>query len=136
MRFYVSQLVAAVALVVTTAVQAHDVAAPAAFNQGIDPGLGSVHHPVTTRNPQAQAYFDQGMRLIFAFNHEAAIKSFLHALKLDPSLAMAQWGIAYALGPNINHSMDSMAHKAAFEALERAVVRGNKLLRQFENASR
>ena len=117
-----ARLVAAVTLVVATGVLAHEVAAPAASNQGIDPGLGPVHHPVTTRNKQAQAYFDQGMRLVFAFNHEAAIKSFMHAWELDSNLAMAQWGVAYALGPNINRPMDANAHKAAYEALQKAMA--------------
>jgi len=117
-----ARLVAVVTLVVTTGVLAHEVAAPAASNQGIDPGLGSVHHPVTTKSKQAQAYFDQGMRLIFAFNHEAAIKSFTRAWELDPNLAMAQWGIAYALGPNINRPMDPEAHKAAYDALQKAIA--------------
>ena len=71
---------------------------------------------MSTRNRQAQAYFDQGMRLVFAFNHEAAIKSFERAYALDPDLAMAQWGIALALGPNINAPMDAAAHKAAYAA--------------------
>jgi hypothetical protein len=62
------------------------------------------------------------MRLIFAFNHEAAIKSFGRAFELDPNLAMAQWGIAYSLGPNINKSMDSKAHKAAYAALQKAIA--------------
>ena len=111
-----------ITLVVATGPLAHDMAAPAAPNEGIDPGLGSIHHPVTTRNKQAQAYFDQGMRLVFAFNHEAAIKSFTRAGELDSNLAMAQWGVAYALGPNINRPMDPTAHKAAYEALQKAIA--------------
>ena len=88
----------------------------------LDPGLGPLHHPVSTRNREAQAYFDQGMRLVFAFNHEAAIKSFERAAQLDPDLAMAQWGIALALGPNINAPMDAEAHKAAYAALQKAIA--------------
>src|SRR6266704_2707033 len=69
---------------------AHD-AAPATEPSSVrlDPGLGPLHHPVSTRNPKAQAYFDQGMKLVFAFNHEAAIQSFRRAAQLDPNLAMA-----------------------------------------------
>ena len=59
------------------------------FAVALDPGLGPLHHPVSTRNRQAQAYFDQGLKLIFAFNHEAAIRSFQRALELDSDLAMA-----------------------------------------------
>ena len=103
---------------------AHD-AAPAtdaAHTPRLDPGLGPLHHPVSTRNRQAQAYFDQGMKLVFAFNHEAAIASFERAAQLDPNLAMAQWGIALALGPNINKPMDAQAHKAAYAALQKAIA--------------
>ena len=111
------------AVVCAIHVFAHDPAptAPAAA-VALDPGLGRLHHPVSTRNTQAQAYFDQGLKLVFAFNHEAAIKSFARAAELDPDLAMAHWGIALALGPNINHGMDATAHKAAYEALQRAIA--------------
>jgi hypothetical protein len=105
------------------AVSAHD--APPAGNAGgvaLDPGLGSLHHAVSTPKPLAQKYFDQGMRLVFAFNHEAAIQSFQRAAELDPNLAMAYWGIALSLGPNINRPMDAKAHKAAYEALQKAIA--------------
>jgi hypothetical protein len=103
---------------------AHDAPAPPAPTAAIalDPGLGTLHHRVSTRNGRAQAYFDQGMRLVFAFNHEAAIKSFERAYALDPDLAMAQWGIALALGPNINQPMSAAAHKDAYAAVQRAVA--------------
>src|SRR5689334_20360527 len=65
-------------------------------------GLGSLHHAVTTGNPEAQAFFDQGLRLIYAFNHDDAARSFRRALELDPKCAMAWWGIAMATGPNYN----------------------------------
>ncbi|HKP74022.1 MAG TPA: tetratricopeptide repeat protein, partial [Longimicrobiaceae bacterium] len=67
--------------------------------------LGTLHHAVTA-SPAAQAYFDQGLRLMYAFNHEEAINSFRQALRLDPNCAMCHWGIAVALGPNINAPMD------------------------------
>ena len=88
----------------------------------LDPGLGSLHHAVSTRNREAQAYFDQGLKLVFAFDHEAAIESFARAAELDPNLAMAHWGVALALGPNINRPMDAKAHKAAYEALQKALA--------------
>ncbi|MGE5087975.1 MAG: hypothetical protein ACM3QY_02525, partial [Candidatus Levyibacteriota bacterium] len=88
----------------------------------LDPGLGLLRHPVSTRNAQAQAYFDQGLKLVFAFNHEAAIRSFERAFELDPKLAMAQWGIALALGPNINMPMELPAHKRAYAALQKAIA--------------
>ncbi|HVS20829.1 MAG TPA: hypothetical protein VHD88_03225, partial [Pyrinomonadaceae bacterium] len=65
-------------------------------------GLGSIHHPVSTSNTEAQRFFDQGLSLVFAFNHDEAIRSFKRAAELDPEMAMAWWGIALALGPNIN----------------------------------
>ncbi|HWA24822.1 MAG TPA: tetratricopeptide repeat protein [Lacunisphaera sp.] len=64
--------------------------------------LGSHTHPVTTQSPEAQRYFDQGLRFVFGFNHGAAIKSFQEAARLDPACAMAHWGIALASGPHIN----------------------------------
>jgi len=105
-------------------VWAHDAAPGAAPTSAValDPGLGSLHHRVSTRNRQAQAYFDQGLKLVFAFNHEAAIQSFAHAAEFDPNLAMAHWGIALSLGPNINHPMDAKAHRAAYEALQKAIA--------------
>ena len=64
--------------------------------------LGSHTHPVTTSSPEAQRYFDQGLRFLFGFNHGAAIRSFQEAARLDPTCAMAHWGIALANGPHIN----------------------------------
>ena len=114
--------IAALACVWPLPALAHDAAVPTQSQVALDPGLGPLHHPVSTRNAKAQAYFDQGMKLVFAFNHEAAIKSFERAAQLDPNLAMAYWGIALAFGPNINHPMDSEAHKAAYAALQKAVA--------------
>ena len=87
----------------------------------LERGLGTLHHPVSTRNPQAQAYFDQGLRLVFAFNHEAAMRSFQRAVELDSELAMAHWGIALALGPNINQPMSPVAHRAAYAEVQKAL---------------
>ena len=69
--------------------------------------LGPLHHVVSTRNAQAQRWFDQGLSLCWAFNHDEAVRSFEHAARLDPALAMAHWGIAFACGPNINLPMDA-----------------------------
>lgn len=81
-------------------------AAPAASDSmPLYTNLGTLHHAVTT-TPAAQRYFDQGLRLMYAFNHEEAINSFRQALRLDPNCAMCHWGIAVALGPNINAPMD------------------------------
>ena len=83
-------------------------------------GLGTLRHPVSTTNPEAQKFFDQGLRLVYGFNHDEAIRAFRRAAELDPSLAMAHWGIAYALGPNINLPIDEARAAAAVEAVRRA----------------
>jgi len=81
--------------------------------------LGTLHHQVTA-TPAAQRYFDQGLRLMYAFNHEEAINSFREGLRLDPRCAMCHWGIALALGPNINASMDAAFEKEAFDEISAA----------------
>lgn len=82
--------------------------------------LGDYHHAITTRVPLAQRYFDQGLRLYYAFNHAEAIRAFNEAARLDPECAMCYWGIALAHGPNINAPMDSAAGVAAYEAIRQA----------------
>jgi len=84
-------------------------------------GLGDLHHPVSTRNPDAQKFFDQGLRFIYAFNHDEAARSFQHAAELDPKLAMAYWGVAEAVGPNYNDPADPDRYKHAHEAIQKAV---------------
>jgi tetratricopeptide (TPR) repeat protein len=84
-------------------------------------GLGDLHHPVSTKNAQAQQFFDQGLRFIFAFNHDEAAHSFQHAAELDPKLAMAYWGVAEAVGPNYNDPADPDRYKQAHEAVQKAV---------------
>jgi len=83
-------------------------------------GLGDLHHPVSTKNPQAQQFFDQGLRFIYAFNHDEAARSFQHAAELDPKLAMAYWGVAEAVGPNYNDPADPDRYKRAHEAVQKA----------------
>jgi tetratricopeptide (TPR) repeat protein len=83
--------------------------------------LGSHHRAVTTSSKSAQRYFDQGLILAFSFNHDEAIRSFREATKLDPSCAMAWWGIALANGPHINFPlMTRDKSAAAWAALEQA----------------
>jgi tetratricopeptide (TPR) repeat protein len=84
-------------------------------------GLGNLHHPVSTKNAQAQQFFDQGLRLIYAFNHDEAARSFQRAADLDPKLAMAYWGIAEAVGPNYNDPASDDRFKAAHEAIQKAM---------------
>jgi tetratricopeptide (TPR) repeat protein len=82
--------------------------------------LGSLHHPITTTSEQAQRYFDQGLRLVYAFNHEEAIRSFEAAAQLDSQAAMPYWGIALALGPNINSAMEKKDERRAIEMVQKA----------------
>jgi tetratricopeptide (TPR) repeat protein len=83
-------------------------------------GLGNAHMAVTTHSPVAQKYFDQGLRLCYAFNHDEAIRAYREAARLDPSCAMAHWGIAYALGPNVNLPVDADREKEAFAEITKA----------------
>jgi tetratricopeptide (TPR) repeat protein len=78
------------------------------------------HHPVSTTNQMAQAYFDQGLTLLYAFNRGASRRAFEQAAAADPHLAMAQWGIAMTYGSNINVPMDEAGERAAFAALGKA----------------
>lgn len=101
---------------------AENVAAPAGV-AGVPPlyaGLGDRTVPVTTTNPEAQAYFDQGIALTWAFNHAEAVRSFRHAQALDPDCAMCFWGEAFALGPNINDAMRPEAIAPAYAAVKAA----------------
>jgi tetratricopeptide (TPR) repeat protein len=84
-------------------------------------GLPPAHHPITTTSGEAQRYFDQGLILVYGFNHEAAIRSFEEALRLDPRCAMCRWGIALALGPNINRPMGPEAATRAWAESQRAL---------------
>src|SRR4051812_14731947 len=89
-------------------------------------GLGSHHHPVTVKSKLAQKYFDQGLILLYGFNHAEAIRSFDAVAKLDPDCAMAHWGIAYAYGPNINMPMMDPAVPKAWDALQKALALKSK----------
>jgi len=84
------------------------------------PGLGDLHHPVSTKKPQAQQFFDQGLRLIYAFNHEEAARAFHRAADLDPRLAIAYWGIAEAVGPNYNDPASDERFAEAHAAIQTA----------------
>jgi tetratricopeptide (TPR) repeat protein len=88
----------------------------------LEKGLGSVHHAVTTRNREAQAFFDQGLAYVFGFNHDEAVRSFQKAAELDPKMAMAYWGIALARGSNYNWQATSDQLKEAFDNLQKALA--------------
>jgi tetratricopeptide (TPR) repeat protein len=96
---------------------AHGQAKPATLMSGV----GNVHHPVSASNPEAQKFFDQGLRLIYAFNHDEAARSFQRAADLDPKLAIAYWGVAEAVGPNYNDPASDDRFKQAHEAIQKAV---------------
>ena len=82
--------------------------------------LGSYQRTITTKNPTAQRYFDQGLRLVFGFNHGEAIRAFQEGARLDPNCAMCYWGIAYSYGPHVNAGMDSAGGVAAYAAAQKA----------------
>ncbi len=90
-------------------------------------GLGDLHHAVTTSNPKSQEFFDQGLRLAYAFNHSEAIRAFKEAVRLDPSNAMAYWGWAYALGPNLNLPMMPEVNEQAYAAIQKAMSLRDKV---------
>jgi tetratricopeptide (TPR) repeat protein len=87
----------------------------------LEAGLGDINHPVSTNNPEAQKFFNQGLGFIYAFNHAEAINSFKQAAKLDPQLAMAYWGIAISLGSNYNVPADGPALVQAYSNLQKAI---------------
>jgi tetratricopeptide (TPR) repeat protein len=94
-------------------------------------GLGDHHFPVTTNNPQSQVFFDQGLRLTYAFNHSEALRAFKEAARLDPDNAMAYWGWALVLGPNLNLPMVPDVVPQAYSAIQQATARkGNVSARE------
>jgi tetratricopeptide (TPR) repeat protein len=114
-----------IALLIANSLSAQEPAARPAAGATADSialwdGLGDHHHRITTRNPLAQRYFDQGIRFVYAFDHPDAIRSFRLAQRLDPGCAMCAWGEALAFGPNINVAMDSASGAAAYAAIRRA----------------
>ena len=84
--------------------------------------LGNYHLPITTNSELAQNYFDQGIVLAYGFNHEEAFRSFQETAILDSNCAMAYWGMAMVLGPNINLPMDNSVVKTAYDAVQKAIT--------------
>jgi tetratricopeptide (TPR) repeat protein len=112
---------AALVLCGSISAQQHSMPNPPTPNKAtLMSGLGDLHHPVSTTNPEAQKFFDQGMRLIYAFNHQEAAGSFERAAELDPKMAMAYWGLAEAVGPNYNDPADPDRYKKAHQAIAKA----------------
>ncbi|GAB5472155.1 MAG: hypothetical protein Mars2KO_02540 [Maribacter sp.] len=86
--------------------------------------LGTLHFPISTENERAQAFFDQGMKLSYAFNHAEGHRSFMEAARLDPNAAMPYWGQAFALGPNINDPLPAEERK---NKINEAMVKAKRL---------
>ncbi len=91
------------------------------------PGLLVHNFPVTTKNAEAQAYFNQGLVLAYGFDHADAEVSFLEAAKEDPDCAMAYWGVAFVLGPNINAPMDPAMAPRAYEMARKALALSSQI---------
>jgi tetratricopeptide (TPR) repeat protein len=124
------QILLALALVTGPVVRSnaqHDHAshgsAQAAAAVPLHDNLGSHSFAISTTDPRVQAYFDQGLRLYYAFNHDEAIRAFREAARLEPGCAMCWWGIGLAYGPNINLPQDSASAVAAWDATREAVAR-------------
>ncbi len=86
--------------------------------------LGNLHFPISTKKERAQAFFDQGVKLSYAFNHAEAHRSFMEAARLDPNSAMSFWGQAFTLGPNINDPLPDEERK---NKINEAIVKAKKL---------
>lgn len=83
-------------------------------------GLHGIDFKITTTNPEAQKYFNQGLMLSYGFNHAEAARSFYEATRLDSTCAMAYWGYAYVLGPNYNAGMEDDNFERAWQATQKA----------------
>ena len=93
-------------------------------------GLGDLHYAITTSSDAAQRFFDQGLRLVYAFNHAEAIRAFEEAARLDPEAPMPHWGKALALGRNLNDSMPRERELQALESLKQAQDRSDNASEQ------
>lgn len=83
-------------------------------------GLEGVHFSITTQNPEAQRYFDQGLMLAYGFNHAEAARSFYEATRIDSACAACYWGYSYVLGPNYNAGMEDDNYTRAYQAVQKA----------------
>ena len=93
----------------------------------LHPGLGDYHFPITTSSADAQLYFDQGIRLLYGFNHDEAARYFRRAAELDPRAPMPYWGVALSIGPNYNDTaVDAARAQATYEAVRNAEQRAGR----------
>lgn len=103
---------------------AHGISYPAAFDEPmplVKAGLGPLTRPITTSLPEAQAFFDQGLQLLYAFTPPDAARSFREAWKRDPDCAMCYFGEAWAWGPYLNGAMGAADAPRAYSAIRRAL---------------
>ena len=112
----------AIPAVAGSAITADDAGAPLAPTLE---GLGELHYAITTSSNAAQRFFDQGLRLVYAFNHAEAIRAFDEASRLDPEAPMPHWGKALALGRNLNDSMPRERELQALKSLKQAQDRSD-----------
>ena len=113
----------AAALLWPTATLVAEEAKPASTGAALYAGFNGYSRQVTTKSPEAQAWFTQGIQLLYGFNHDEAIRSFEKAAEIDPSCAMAWWGSAYARGLHINNpEMTEEQSKLAYEAAQKALA--------------
>jgi tetratricopeptide (TPR) repeat protein len=115
----------AAALCASTAATAQHAHAPLpAAATELHPGLGDYHFAISTASAEAQQYFDQGIRLLYGFNHDEAARYFRRAAELDPKAAMPYWGLALSIGPNYNDTaVDENRARATFDAVHQAQQR-------------
>jgi Tfp pilus assembly protein PilF len=134
-------------LIGCTAEPARQALRPQAAPQRVGEALSNLNHPVSTTSARAQRHFDDGLTLVYAFNHDEAVKSFEKALAADPKLAMAHWGIALAVGPNYNVDVDAEREKQGYDEIQKAAALAKEapqqekdyiaaLARRFSNADK
>ena len=114
---------ASVALIILGVMASQTFAQDAPSSKTADLSLTAVgrhHHPIQTTNKDAQDYFDQGITLLYGFNHEEAGRAFEKAAQLDSASPMPLWGIAMAVGPNYNSDVDAEREKLAYETIQKA----------------
>jgi hypothetical protein len=118
MRVYTASLLLITVLSGTMAAQ--DKKSPEKKSDLALTAVGRQHHTIHTSSKEAQQYFDQGITLIYGFNHEEAGRAFEQAARLDPASPMPLWGVALAVGPNYNADVDAEREKIAFETIQKA----------------
>lgn len=115
-------VVCVLVLSVTPVQSQHQHAGASNVATALHPDLGNYHHPITTKSDEAQKYFDQGLTLLYGFNHDEAARFFRRVAQLDPDAAMAYWGLALAIGPNYNDTaVDVVRAASTYDAVKKAI---------------